>query len=340
MWISIKLKRLLIYSSVGWCFVCTATEKPSCVPLGHSIVKMTADEIFENLDAANKLKEELLKLNDQKTDNLAKAVQKRKQVQEKLSFIMKSITAAGDRVKQLEDENNLRLTEMVSILERNNSPNIAPSNVNKSGNEDLFLSESMELVDDSSPYDTAETLRLKMINSVELSKQNLCEAIALFSVYDIHEKLKITIQLYDDEDCPISTCSSLEGGFRLQPAYPPTITMFPEIRQEFILINHVITSFLHNQLSLESAPKEDSAVASMTSLVRNFQATSLVASNNKFTLSQSSVFILRLFQSNIQIGELHIRPVPTFPHREFVQTLGEFCYKSPQIFCDSVEKVF
>ena len=303
---------------------------------------MTADAITKNLDAANKLKEELLKLKDQKTGNLAQAVQKRKQVQEKLSVIMKSITAAGDRVKQLEYENNIRLTEMVSILERNKSPNIATASVNKPGNglKDLFLSESMELVDDSSPYDTAETLRLKMIKSVELSKQNLCEAIALFSVYDIHEKLKITIQLYDDEDCPISTCSSLEGGFRLQPAYPPTITMFPEIRQEFILINHVITSFLHNQLSLESAPKEDSAVASMTSLVRNFQATSLVASNNKFTLSQSSVFILRLFQSNIQIGELRIRPVPTFPHREFVQTLGEFCYKSPQIFCDSVEKVF
>ena len=155
----------------------------------------------------------------------------------------------------------------------------------------------------------------------------------------------IVIQLYDDKDRPIPTCSSLEGGFRFQPANPPTITMFPQRRQELLLINHAITAFLRNQnvslASQQPAPKKvDSDVPSMTSLVRNFQATSLVASNNKFTLSQSSVFILRLFQSNIQIGELHIRPVPTFPHREFVQTLSEFCYKSPQIFCDSVEKVF
>ena len=310
---------------------------------------MTADAITKNLDAANKLKKELLKLKDQKTGNLAQAVQKRKQVQEKLSVIMKSITAARDRVKQLEYENNIRLTEMVSILERNKSPNIATASVNKPGNglKDLFLSESMELVDDSSPYDTSETLRLKMTKSVELSKQNLCEATALASDYDFQDKLKIVIQLYDEKDRPIPTCSSLEGGFRFQPANPPTITMFPQRRQELLLINHAITAFLRNQnvslASQQPAPKKvDSDVPSMTSLVRHFQAltASPVASNNQFVLSQSSVFIMRLFQSNIPLGELHIRPLTTFPHREFVQKLGEFCYKSPQIFCDSVDKVF
>ena len=73
---------------------------------------MTADTI-RNLDAHLHLKEELLKMKDQGTNNLAIAIQKRKQIQEHLALTLKSIKAAEDEVKNLQVENNLRLTKMI-----------------------------------------------------------------------------------------------------------------------------------------------------------------------------------------------------------------------------------
>ena len=301
---------------------------------------MSADTI-RNLDALLNLKEELLKMKDHKTEKLAQAVQKRKQVQEKLSVIMKCIKATGDRVKQLQDENNLLLTEIISILDRNSNANIVigPASNNKrpeDGTKDLFLSELMELVDDSSPEDTAETLRLKMVKSLEMCDQKLNEATVLASEYDFHDKLKIAVQLYDDKDRPIAKCKWLEGGFRFQPVSPPL--MGSQIRQELILINYVITSFLRRQnVSLES--KQESKPAALKTPTKDSTEYSLPTIAKNFVSSrQLSVFILRLFQSNIEIGELHVRPAPTF-HPEFVQKLGEFCYKSPKIFCNSIDKV-
>ena len=288
----------------------------------------------------------------EKIDKLNKTVQKRIQVQEKLSIIMKSIKAAVKRVKELQHENNLRLTEILSVLQMNNSPNVnAASEANQLDEQkDLFLSELMELVDDSSPDDTIETLRMKMAQSVELCNKKLDEATALASDYDFQETMKITAQLYDDKDRPIKTCKWLESGFRFQPVSSPLMSF--QIRKELILINYAIASFLRGQnVSLKSpqppppttadlssaTPSEDSAVHSL--LPQHTLPPCPTIPQNNFVLSESSVFILRLFQSNIQIGELHILPTVTF-HPEFVQKLGEFCHKTPKIFCSSIEKVF
>ncbi len=64
----------------------------------------------------------------------------------------------------------------------------------------------------------------------------------------------------------------------------------------------------------------------------------LPAPNNKFVFGESSIFILRLFQSGALKGEIRIRPAPTF-HPEFLQHLGKFCYKSPKDFITTVNKV-
>ena len=287
------------------------------------------------------MKEELLKMKDEKTDKLNKAVQKRIQVQEKLSVIMKSIKVAEERVKELQDENNLRLTEILSILQMNNSPNVnAASEPNQLDEQkDLFLSELMELVDDSSPDDTTETLRVKMAQSVELCNKTLDEATTLASEFHYQEKLKITVQIYDHKNQPIKTCKWLESGFRFQPVSPPLMSF--RIRQELILINYAIASFLRGQnVSLKSQQPALETTASITPME---DSTALlpqlpILPKNKFVLGQSSVFILRLFRSNKPIGELHILPAPTF-HPEFVQKLGEFCHKTQQTFCTSVDKV-
>ena len=101
-------------------------------------------------------------MKEQKTDKLTKTVQNRRQVQEKLSAVMKGIKTAKKRVKQLQDKKNLCFAESLSILERDTK--IA----SQQGGQNFFLSELMKMVDDSSPDDTVETLRLKMDKTVHL----------------------------------------------------------------------------------------------------------------------------------------------------------------------------
>ena len=48
------------------------------------------------------------------------AIEKRKETQKQLGVAMKSIQAAEEEVKKLQEENDLKLTEMVSVLEVNN----------------------------------------------------------------------------------------------------------------------------------------------------------------------------------------------------------------------------
>ncbi|EFX82242.1 hypothetical protein DAPPUDRAFT_316917 [Daphnia pulex] len=54
-------------------------------------------------------------------------------------------------------------------------------------------------------------------------------------------------------------------------------------------------------------------------------------------LRQSYIFNLRVYNCATLIGEIRIRPALTF-HPEFVQQLGQFCYKSPKNFISTVGK--
>ena len=304
---------------------------------------MTADAI-RNLDALLNLKEELLKMKDRKTDNLTKAIEKRMQVQEKLSVVMASIKAAENNVKRLQEENNVCLAEIISILEQINNPTIQADGLKTEDNmKDLFLTDLMDLVDESSPDDdTAEILRLKMVKSVELSEQKLNEAMVLASEYDFQETMKIVIQLFDGEDRPITTGKWLEiNGFRFQPVSPSL--MSSQIWQELVLISHVITSFLRRQhVKLVSTQTATSNTASLVTAATEDTAISLQSSSQALVRSpvpSKNIFVLTLFQSNIQIGEVHIQPLPTF-HPEFVQKLGNFCNKNLRIFCDNIAKVY
>ena len=124
-------------------------------------------------------------MKEQKTDKLTKTVQNRRQVQEKLSAVMKCIKTAEEGVEQLQDQNNLCLAEMLSILEQDTK--IA----SQQGGQNFFLSELMKMVDDSSPDDTVETLRLKMDKTVQSCGEKLKESKALVSQYDFQETMYV-----------------------------------------------------------------------------------------------------------------------------------------------------
>ena len=162
---------------------------------------MAADEMMK--DTALSLQQDLLKMNEQKIDKLIKVVRNRRQVQKKLAFIMKSIKTSKERVKQFQDENNLRLNEIFTILERTDK--IARLSQSQQDGQN-FLPELMELVGNFSPDVTVETLRLKMATSVEWCQKKLSESMALSSQYDLAETTKIFIQLYDDKGRLIPTC--------------------------------------------------------------------------------------------------------------------------------------
>jgi hypothetical protein len=54
---------------------------------------------------------------------------------------------------------------------------------------------------------------------------------------------------------------------------------------------------------------------------------------------QSYIFILKVSDYLfVPIGDIRILPASTF-HPEFVQQLGQFCYRSPKTFASTVDKV-
>ena len=161
---------------------------------------MAADEMMK--DTALSLQQDLLKMKKQKIDKLIKVVRNCRQVQKKLAFIMKSIKTSKERVKQFQDENNLCLNEIFTILERTDK--IARLSQSQQDGQN-FLPELMELVGNFSPDVTVETLRLKMATSMVRKEAQRIDG-ALSSQYDLAETTKIVTQLYDDRGRPIPTC--------------------------------------------------------------------------------------------------------------------------------------
>ncbi len=319
-----------IFSAVSWCLTCGSAEKSGCAPSGHSSVNMTAD-VIRNLEALLKLKEELMKMKNVGTNQLTMAIQERQKVHEQLALVMKAIQFSENEIKKLQAENSFQIAQMVSVLERNKLKTDFQDGKPK---KELYFSELMSLVEGSTADDTADTLKQKMTKSVELYEQKFHEANALVSEYELRNKMKISVHLFDENDRPIPTCSWLEKGFRYQPITPAL--KVPQNHQDSVLLSHIIFSALKRQkIPLKCVQQPTNASTSSTTISL---PPCVSASTSKFVLGISSLFILRLFQSGSPKGEIHIRPTLTF-HPAFLQNLGEFCFKSPKKFGSNIDKV-
>ncbi|EFX82383.1 hypothetical protein DAPPUDRAFT_302626 [Daphnia pulex] len=316
--------------AVSWCVTCGSAEKPGCAPSGHSSVNMTAD-IIRNLEALLKLKEELMKMKDVGTNQLTMAIEERQKVHEQLALVMKAIQSSENEIKKLQDENSFHIAQMVSVLERNKLKTDVDSQDGQK--KELYFSELMSLVEGSTADDTADTLKQKMTQLVEQYEQKFNEATALVSEYELRNKMKISVHLFDENDRPIPMCSWLEKGFRYQPITPAL--KVPQNHQDSVLLSHVIFSALKRQkIPLKCVEQPTNASTSSTSIPLPPYVS---ASTSKFVLGISSLFILRLFQSGCPKGEIHIRPTLTF-HPAFLQKLGEFCFKSQKKFGGNIDK--
>ena len=224
--------------------------KAACAQAKHSSVNMTTGTV-KNLEAFLSLKEELQAIKNVGTDKLAMAIQKRKEIQEHLDLLIKLLTASMDEIQEFQDENNLVMTEMISSLEGNaHGLHCSPvTEEDEKDSKDFFLSELLSIVDDSNVDDTAETLKEKLKKSVELCEQNLREAESTASEYELSKKMRIKVNIFDEEDRQIPTCSWFDDGFRLvkKDGSDGLSNTGAPIRQDLMLISHVVFSLLRRK---------------------------------------------------------------------------------------------
>ena len=307
---------------------------------------MTAETI-RNLEGLLKSKEELMKMKETGMEKLTMAIKERKKVHEQLAVILKSIRHSEEEIKKLQDENKSQMIEMVSVLERSGSNVAGVQDV--PAKKELYFSQLMSIVEGSNVEDTVDTLKQKMSKSIELYGEKQRESMAISSEYEYRKNVKIAVHLFDENDRRIPTVPFLENGFRFQPLCPSLTRS--EIQQDSILVSHAVFTLLkHQNIQLK---REEPAAASAIkgepqtvvpiksqqpcqSLVRSLP----VRPVNEFVLDNLSIFKFRIFQSGNLKGEIVVRPeLANFRNCDFLQKLGEFCFKTPKVFCSEIDKV-
>ncbi len=310
---------------------------------------MTADSI-RNLEGLLKSKEELIKMKETGLKKLTLAIEERKQIQEQLALILKSIRHSEEEIMKLQDENNVQMIEMVSLLERSGSNAGGAQDV--PAKKEMFFSQLMSIVEGSTAEDTVDTLKQKMQKSIEMYEQKLSEASAIASEYEYRKKVKIAVHLFDENDMRIPTVPWLEEGFRFQPLSPAlkgSRLKGSQIQQDSLSVSHVVFSLLQRQkiqLKVQQGPavpspppisvvanveKKKENKGALKSSATSSSLPSVISTNtDNFILGQSSTFIVRFNQFGTLKGEIYIRPALNFEHPEFITKLGEFCFKSPK----------
>ena len=169
----------------------------------------------------------------------------------------------------------------------------------------MSLSELVDLVEDSSPNDSLETMQIELDKSVEIWEQKLVEATAIANDFEQREKLKIAIRLYDENDQPIPTW--LENGFRLDQ---PVVLSMSGVQENLILISHAVVSLLKKQnIKLISTVQQETNEAA--NLMTNSLMNCLSVFNKKFVREQS-IFVLKILKSEGD-PEIELLSAPT-PH--------------------------
>jgi hypothetical protein len=181
-----------------------------------------------------------------------------------------------------------------------------------------------------------DTLKRKMEKSIELYDEKRCESMAISSEYKFPKKVKIAIHLFDENNRRIPTVPLLQNGFRFQPLSPSLTGS--EIQQDSLLVSHAVFSLRKDQKIQLEREEPASAQQPCQSSVQSLPST--VGPMNKFVLDNSSIFKFRIFRSGYLLEEMVVRPeLSNFKNCDFVQKLGEFCFKTQKVFCSTITKV-
>lgn len=288
-------------------------------------------------------------MKEQGQNNLALAIEKRKEIQAYLTQLSLSLNMALAEVNQQEDENNTQLMEMVSLLESSSSHlnSIVPAQKISRGHEDPLLSELISFVDDSKPEDSLETLKEKMKKSIKVSEQRLATATAMASKLQNQKKSKISIRVTDSKNNPVPMWDLLTSGFNIYWAGETSLT---PTRRDFMLLSYIVFSIQkrgqskHGNSFETGAPlKSDKPVVPLDSQT-SFQIPECSTKNVPAVIpveqfsKDNLMFVISVRRNGAIKGEIHIKLSPSCDSL-FSQQLSKNCFRSPKPVGDKIGKV-
>ena len=315
-----------IFQCSRCCQTCQLIAKPSCISSHHSCFGMKASSWIS-------LRADLHKKLDQSHNELANGIQQRREVQEYLSQVSQALNLFLSDVKKEEEENNLHLAELISLLE-----------------ESVYQRESRmleSLFSELTGQDSVAILKEKLNSKYCELYQDKLTASATQSVIVGKQKMVKTIaQQFDEANNPIPCWKLLEEGFtvRWDQAMTPT-------KRNLILISYI--TFAANEriqrrckgnllpVTLpNSSASSDNLVHSSTANTATSSASRLPyasASSNPASLEalpspNIAKFVMQIFKSENPIGQLNISPVISSPCYEFINLLSNYCSSTNLVY--------
>ena len=233
--------------------------KSECCTSKHSILNLAEDTV-KNLDAFVDLREEFKSEKTKEKIKLTMGHEMRKDIQMHLKKLAQSVEASREQVKGLQLENDLCMAEIVSKLNGLLQAEMENPFMNTT---ELFLSEVASCLDDSTPEARPEEmvakLKVELNKSLETCEKSLQETTSLSCEYDRWKKMKIAIKISDVDGRPVSTCSLLDRGFQLltkDGSDGISHLTNPGVRQDLILLSHVVSSLIKRFDLGKEEPKE------------------------------------------------------------------------------------
>lgn len=250
---------------------------------------------------------QLQTLKDENENQMAAVINKRKEAKQYYDDLFKSLETVQDTVKKLNEENDLHLAEMVSLLETSGT--------------------------DISKDESALSLSKKLEESALLLKQELKE------MQDSDDHLKrttITVQLNHREkgELPNIVIPPISDG--------NSISKSLLLASHLLLSEPSISAAPEQDLEVENSSnnEERSGFLGMggdvfTTYLNETSSGLLVGPGIDFT---KSVFVMSFTQNGRALGAIQVQPNFHFC-RNFGHALGQFSLTSPKQFEAKIEKV-
>jgi hypothetical protein len=259
------------------------------------------------------LRADLKKKLEQSHNQLAEGVQQRREVQEYLGQVSQALNLLLSDVKKQEEDNNLHLAELISLLEEDG--NQRESRVMES------------LFNELSGKDSLGVLKEKLNSKFhELYQEKLSAAATKSAKVRKQKNVKTIVRQLDGSNNPIPCCKPLEEGFIVRWDQAMTVT-----KRDLILLSY--TTCATNE---RTSKRDRTGVHSLPVNSPN----SSTSSNNLLDLSLFSSphsrsvaspppmdrkFIMQIFEFKKSIGQLNIRPESYSSCNEFINLLSAYC---------------
>jgi len=301
-----------------------------------------------SFEALLSMRESFSKMKEPIKTKIEESIQKEKEVQSYIDKLLKSLKCFEADVKKMEEESNLRLIELNSLL---TSPNFSTGS--KEEENEAFLSQLSSITSSSQPKETIEMLKKKMEESFKEMETKLSSSSAEISeIFNLVHTTRITVQIFKDSELDSSStslpCSELfEKGFVSKwKDWSPT-KKIPPGRRDIFLLSHLIFSVRNRHLktppSVDPIPPPSRPppwafphlygvpIGPPAAEARETVPRAHLARDKKF-------FALTIKHSGIVKGRVHIQPVPWYA--DFITPWGLLCLTSAQPLSQPAGKVY